>query len=88
MGIAVKKNSVVIDEENLDIYTADKLKETLLELVGKGSRKVVLDMKKVERLTTPALQVILSAKKTFEEVQVKSLSKAVAEDLERFGVTL
>ena len=88
MGIAVKKNSVVIDEENLDIYTADRLKETLLELAGKGKKKVVLDMKKVERVTTPALQVILSAKKTFEEVQVKYLNKVVAEDLERFGVTL
>ena len=88
MGIAVKKNNVVIDEENLDIYTADRLKETLLELVGKGKTKVVLDMKKVERVTTPALQVILSAKKTFEEVQVKSLNKAVNEDLARFGVTL
>ncbi len=88
MGIEIKKNSVVIDEENLDIYTADSLKDVLLELAGKGKKKVVLDMKKVERLTTPALQVILSAKKTFDQVQVKSLNKAVVEDLERFGVAL
>ena len=43
-------------------------------------------MEKVERVTTPVIQVILSARKSFNSVKLESVSDAVGDDFKKMGV--
>lgn len=88
MGIAVKNNKVIVEEEDLDIYLADELKACLLEVIGKKKKKIVLDLGKVGRITTPAIQVILSAKKSTDNIEVKGLSVEIQSELKNLGVNI
>ncbi|MDH3975006.1 MAG: hypothetical protein OEV42_12065 [Deltaproteobacteria bacterium] len=88
MGIIIKKNVLTVEGEDLDIYIADELKTALLDLYKKGKKKVSLDLVNVERITTPAAQVILSAKKTFSEVKIINAGGSISLDLKNIGVEL
>ena len=86
MSISVKKNTVAIEADSLDIYLAVSLKDALFELFEKGKKKVSLDLAAVERISTPGIQVILSAKKTFNEFNILSLSEQLSSELKKMGV--
>lgn len=88
MSITIKRNVVVVDVEDLDIYAAESLKDALFGLFDKGKKKVSVDLAKVSRITTPAIQVLISAGKTFAEFKVSSVSEALALELKRLGVKL
>jgi len=88
VGIIIKKNVLTVEGEDLDIYIADELKTALLDLYKKGKKKVSLDLVNVERITTPAAQVILSAKKTFSEVKIINAGGSISLDLKNIGVEL
>ncbi|MDT8317659.1 MAG: hypothetical protein RQ824_06675 [bacterium] len=88
MSVTIKRNTVVVDVEDLDIYAAGSLKDALCGLFDKGKRKVSVDLAKVARITTPAIQVLISAGKTFAEFNVTSISESLAVELKRLGVEL
>ncbi|MDH4226789.1 MAG: hypothetical protein OEV59_03410 [Deltaproteobacteria bacterium] len=66
MGIKVEENTVIFEGSEIDIYDALDLRNALLELQGKGVTSVNLDLSSVESLSTPAIQVVISAKATFD----------------------
>ena len=88
MSVTIKKNCVVVDVEDLDIYAAGSLKDALSGLFEKGKKKVSVDLANVSRITTPAIQVLISAGKTFAEFNVASISEPLAGELKRLGVEL
>ena len=88
MSVTIKRNCVVVDVEDLDIYAAGSLKDALSALFDKGKKKVSVDLSKVSRITTPATQVLISAGKTFAEFNVTSISESLAVELKRLGVEL
>jgi anti-anti-sigma regulatory factor len=88
MSVTIKRNTVIVEVEDLDIYAAGSLKDALFGLLDKGKRKVSVDLAKVNRITTPAIQVLISAGKTFAEFNVSSVSESLAVELKRLGVEL
>ena len=88
MKITVEGNKVSVNEEELDIYSAVELKDRLLELFENGVREVVLDLGIVERISTPGLQVLLSAKRSFDRMEVEELQSCVGDELKMLGVEL
>lgn len=88
MSVTIKRNCVVVDVEDLDIYAAGSLKDALSTLFDKGKKKVSVDLAKVSRITTPAIQVLISAGKTFAEFNVTSINETLAVELKRLGVEL
>ena len=88
MSIIVKKNVITITDEELDIYIADELKDTLLGLFNKGKKTVTINLENVEKITTPAAQVIISARKTFKELRIINAGGMVSDDLQKIGVVL
>lgn len=86
MSVTIKKNVVVVDVDDLDIYAAGSLKDALSTLQDKGKKKVCVDLSKVGRITTPAIQVLISAGKTFSGFSVTSISEPLAVELKRLGV--
>jgi len=88
MSVTIKRNIVIVDVEDLDIYAAGSLREALSGIFDKGKRKVSVDLAKVTRITTPAIQVLISAGKTFTEFNVTSISEPLAVELKRLGVEL
>jgi anti-sigma B factor antagonist len=51
----------------LDIYTAPRLKETVLAALNGGARSLAIDLSAVEFLDSTGLQVLMSAKKRTAE---------------------
>lgn len=88
MSVTIKRNVVVVDMEDLDIYAAGSLKDALFGLFEKGKKKVSVDLVRVNRITTPAIQVLISAGRTFAEFKVNSVSEELAVELKRLGVEL
>ena len=86
MSVTIKRNVVVVDVEDLDIYAAGSLKDALFGLLEKGKKKVSVDLARVNRITTPAIQVLISAGRTFTEFKVSSVSEPLAVELKRLGV--
>lgn len=86
MDVKRSKNKVIVETDDLDIYVAEELKTKLDDVLKKDFDKATLDMAKVLRISTPALQVILSAKKSFNELSVTNLCEDVACDLKMVGV--
>ena len=81
MPLKRKGKGISVDEEDFNIYVADELCTMLRELCDTGEKELVLDLKKVERLSTPGLQVILSARKSFPDFSIKGISKALSDQV-------
>ncbi len=86
MSVTIKRNIVIVDVEDLDIYAVESLKDALFGLFDKGKKKVSVDLSRVNRITTPAIQVLISAGRTFAEFKVSSVSEQLAVELKRLGV--
>ncbi|MCK4739327.1 MAG: hypothetical protein KAT46_05205 [Deltaproteobacteria bacterium] len=87
MDIEVKKNKVSITTEDLNIYVAMDLKEVFDELNNKGEQEVSLDISKASSISTPLIQVILSAKKTFKNFTLnKNIASSVTDDTNSLGI--
>ena len=87
MDVKKSKNKVIVEVDDLDIYVAEELKGKLDEVLKKSSDKATIDLAKVTRISTPALQVILSAKNSFDELNVTNLCEEVIGDLKMIGIT-
>ena len=87
MDVKRSKNKVTVETDDLDIYVAEELKKKLDEVLKKSSDKATVNLAKVKRISTPALQVILSAGNSFDELNVTNLCEELASDLKMIGVT-
>lgn len=88
MDIKKKGNTIILGETDLDIYLAEPLMAEILDMFNKKKKNIVLDMGKVERVTTPVIQIILSAQRSFNSFKLKAVSNSVGDDLVKFGVKI
>jgi anti-sigma B factor antagonist len=66
LGLDVRKvdeHSVVDVKGEIDVYTAPKLREKLVELAGGGVNRVVVNLEKVEFLDSTGLGVLIGGMK-------------------------
>ncbi|CAN5751532.1 MAG TPA: STAS domain-containing protein [Actinomycetota bacterium] len=66
LGIDVSKvdsHAVVSVSGEIDVYTAPKLREKLIELVSEGTYDVIVDLEKVDFLDSTGLGVLVGALK-------------------------
>src|SRR5690606_27566541 len=54
---------IVVVEGEIDVYTAPRLRELLIDLVNKGNHHLVVDMEKVEFLDSTGLGVLVGGLK-------------------------
>ncbi|MFQ5901735.1 MAG: STAS domain-containing protein [Thermodesulfobacteriota bacterium] len=77
---------IKIGQPEIDIYDAVSLKEVL---EGCSDREcITIDMAIVEYLSTPAIQVVISALKTIKGLKIEGLSNSIKRDLFLLGVEL
>lgn len=88
MNITVKGKKVTVKEEELDIYTVTEFKDTLEALHNDGVKEVVLDLATVQSMSTPAVQVIAAAQKSFKKFSVKNIQSGVEDSLRHLGMEL
>ncbi|MCK5140459.1 MAG: STAS domain-containing protein [Thermodesulfovibrionia bacterium] len=88
MSLSVRANKVTFKADALDIYVSEELKIALEKIHSKKPEKIVFDMKKVERISTPVLQLFISAKKSFDEFTLINMSPQLEKDIVNMGVQL
>lgn len=90
MSISVNRNTVRVDGPEFDIYDAIELKDTLDKFVAGGKKSLNLKLSAVERISTPAIQVLLSALKTFAKCKIDTgdMNETVIDDLRLLGVKI
>lgn len=90
MPVSVNRNTICVDGPEFDIYDAIELKETLDKFVAGGKKSLSLKLSAVERISTPAIQVVLSAKKTFGKCKIDTgkMKEPVIDDLRLLGVDI
>ena len=88
MSLSVRANKVTFKVDDLDIYVSEDLKSALEKSHSKKPEKIVFDMKKVERISTPVLQLLISAKKSFDEFTLINMSPQLEKDIVNMGVKL
>ncbi len=88
MEISVNENLVSVETDFLDIYAAELLAETICNVFEKNREKLVLNMERVEKVSTPALQVILSAAASFDDIAVENVQQELAKDIALMGLKI
>ena len=83
MCIYVKEDVVVIEEKNLDLRGAVRLKGLMEEFLEKGNENFAISLAKVEKLSGTALRVIIRASQSFKVFKLEDVNPAIADDLIR-----
>lgn len=87
MGFSVTMNNIVVDEEELDVYSSLELKNVLLQSLENGMDSIKLDLSRVKSISTPGAQVILSAGRTFKQLDIiGGLEPSLKEDIRNLGL--
>lgn len=81
MGIYVEENVVIIEQEDLDLAGAIKLKELMEDFAENGSESMIISLRKVKKLSGTALGVIRRASQTFKTFKLENINASIAEDL-------
>jgi anti-sigma B factor antagonist len=64
----LQDNSPVIGlEGEVDVYTAPQLKQTMIDLLEQGARRIIVDLTNVEYLDSTALGVLIGGLKRLRE---------------------
>lgn len=85
MNCEVIGNRILIHQAELDIYDAQVLKEKISSVAAENHHSVVLDLNKVEEISTPIAQILLAAKESIGDFRVSNLSEGVSRSLRMFG---
>ena len=81
MNFEIKDNLIIIKQDSLDIYDAPVLKEKIAAAASADNRTVVLDLQNVGDMSTPAIQVLIAAKKSFEGLKILNIKESVVNNL-------
>ena len=81
MNCEIKDTLIIIKQDSLDIYDAPVLKEKITTVAYGDKRTVVLDLRDVEDISTPAIQVLIAAKKSFEGLKILNIKESVVNNL-------
>ncbi len=85
MEYTFDKDILKINQDEIDIYDSTTFKEVL---EGSVKRKgITIDLSMVDDMSTPAIQIILSALKTMDALKVKGVRKDVKRELFLLGVS-
>lgn len=88
MKCDIKENLVIIKQDSLDIYDATALKEKIVSVSSTVQKSLVVDLGNIEDITTPAIQILISAKKSLEEIKFINIKESVVNNLILLGSSL
>lgn len=88
MKCDIKENLVIIKQDSLDIYDATALKEKIASVSSAAQKSLVVDLGNLEDITTPAMQVLISAKKSLEGIKFINIKESVVNNLILLGSSL
>ncbi len=88
MNCEVEENKILVLQDELDIYDAPALKEKISTVAAANNNSVVVDLQKVEYLTTPIIQVFIAARKGSGGLKILNMNEAVMRDFKLFGFSL
>lgn len=81
-------NTILILQNELDIYDAPTLKEYISSSAKENDGSVILDLHHVDSISTPIIQILLSSKKSISNFKVLNISDSVIRNLTLFGFSL
>lgn len=88
MAVTIKGSKLLLLEEDMDIYVSIEVKEALEVFLKEGKKTVTLDISSVHSICAPALQLIISASKTFQKFKIVGVNKDLKKFLRSIGVSL
>lgn len=88
MNCEVIQNRVLIQQDELDIYDALTLKEQITSVAASNNNSVVLDLQRVEGISTPIIQILLSFKRDIVDFKILNISEGVQKTIHLFGFSL
>ncbi|OGW53144.1 MAG: hypothetical protein A2Z60_03285 [Nitrospirae bacterium RIFCSPLOWO2_02_42_7] len=88
MNCEVKENKILIHQAELDIYDTQVLKEKISSVAAANNNSVILDLQKVEAISTPVIQVLMAAKKGITDFRILNINDGVTRNLNLFGFSL
>lgn len=88
MKCDIKENLVIIKQDSLDIYDATALKEKIASVSSTAQKALVVDLGNLEDITTPAIQILISAKKSLDGIKFINIKESVVNNLILLGSSL
>ncbi|MBI5193568.1 MAG: STAS domain-containing protein [Nitrospirae bacterium] len=88
MNCDVKKNLIIIKQDALDIYDATALKEKITSVSSTVTKSLVIDLGHLEDISTPAIQILISAKKSIEDLKFININESIVKNLILLGSSL
>lgn len=88
MNCDIKENLIIIKQDSLDIYDTTALKEKIVSVSSTAQKSLVVDLGSIEDITTPAIQVLISAKKSLEGIKFINIKESVVNNLILLGSSL
>lgn len=92
MKCEIKEKIIIIKQDSLDIYDAPILKEKITALATAGAfgskKSIIIDLQNVDDISTPAIQVLIAAKKGLEDLKILNIKESVINNLILLGVSL
>ena len=81
-------NKILILQDELDIYDAPLLKEKIAIVANTNNNSVVVDLHQVESISTPVIQILMSAKKSLKDFNILNINDGIIRNLNLFGFSL
>ena len=81
-------NKILILQDELDSYDAPLLKEKITTVANTNNNSVVVDLHHVESISTPVIQILMSAKKSLKDFNILNINDGIIRNLNLFGFSL
>ena len=88
MKYEIVGNTILILQNELDIYDAPILKEYISSAAKENDGSVIVDLHHVDSISTPIIQILLSSGKSINSFKVLNISDSVRRNLALFGYSL
>lgn len=88
MKYEITGNTILILQNELDIYDAPILKEYISSAARENDGSVIVDLHHVDSISTPIIQILLSSGKSINSFKVLNISDSVIRNLALFGYSL
>lgn len=88
MNCDTKENLMIIKQDSLDIYDATALKDMIASVSSNAKKTLVVDLGHIEDMSTPAIQICISAKKSIADIRFINIKESVVNNLILLGTSL